>query len=394
MPKKDHKADDSADGKNDRDLSIVELTAALKKLHALADAKQDEFRSEQVLCLKKSLQAAVTLEFATIPPYLSALWSIKDERHPAAMSIREVVQEEMLHMALACNMLASLGETPKIISEVPNYPSGLPGGVHEGLTVTLMGLSKESLEGFLWIERPVEQVPSENPYKDGEFDLKKINKLYPSDNTIGEFYEQIRQGFELYLSDPQNRLTTDNQISGPLAWTVIRNMDSVDYAIKLIQDQGEGSPNTPEEKSGDLSHYYRFLEVYNKTKYKWNPDKKKLEKVGDLPWPDTLPMAKVPPGGYLQKNVSAEVWHYLDKFDRTYSKLLTLLQQAWTVGGQAYLIQAYDVMFDLEWSAKPLMAIPIPKGDGGTYGPCWRYQPEPVNKQVSRAPATGSKAQH
>jgi hypothetical protein len=87
-------------------------------------------------------------------------------------------------------------------------------------------------------------------------------------------------------------------------------------------------------------------------------------------------MAPVPPGGYQEGDVSAEVWHYLDTFDNTYSKLLDLLQSAWTVGGQASLVHAYDVMFDLEWSAKPLMDTRLPFGGGATYGPCWRYKPE------------------
>src|SRR5207244_329121 len=59
--------------------------------------------------LELALQSAVSVEFSTIPPYLSALWSIKDQMHPVAASIRDVVQEEMLHMALACNMLTALG---------------------------------------------------------------------------------------------------------------------------------------------------------------------------------------------------------------------------------------------------------------------------------------------
>ncbi len=84
-------------------------------------------------------------------PYLTALWSIKCELDPVTKSIREIVQEEMLHVALACNMLASLGEEPQIATTVPQYPSALPGGVHEGLVVLLMGLTKESLANFLWI---------------------------------------------------------------------------------------------------------------------------------------------------------------------------------------------------------------------------------------------------
>ncbi len=38
--------------------------------------------------LKESLQAAIKLEFATLPPYLAALWSIKQDSDPVAMSIR------------------------------------------------------------------------------------------------------------------------------------------------------------------------------------------------------------------------------------------------------------------------------------------------------------------
>src|SRR5262245_57028318 len=48
--------------------------------------------------LQNALQSAITLEFATLPPYLTALWSIKNETDPVAISIREVVQEEMQHM--------------------------------------------------------------------------------------------------------------------------------------------------------------------------------------------------------------------------------------------------------------------------------------------------------
>ena len=90
--------------------------------------------------LRKALQSAVTLEFATLPPYLTALWSIKDEMHPAAISIREAVQEEMQHMGYVCNMLKAIGETPRIAGNVPTYPAiGLPGDVMPDLVVEIDG---------------------------------------------------------------------------------------------------------------------------------------------------------------------------------------------------------------------------------------------------------------
>src|SRR6266436_4197622 len=127
--------------KTERTGLIKELTAQLQSFHQTgaetarrgvvqAGKPSAEKRME---CLKSALQAAITLEFATIPPYLTALWSIKDELCPVAQSIREVVHEEMLHMALACNMLASIGGKPGINRDLPSYPGPLPGGVHRGL---------------------------------------------------------------------------------------------------------------------------------------------------------------------------------------------------------------------------------------------------------------------
>src|SRR5262245_41189128 len=40
--------------------------------------------------LKEALQAAVQLEFATIPPYLCAMWSVKDTGSAAYRLIREI----------------------------------------------------------------------------------------------------------------------------------------------------------------------------------------------------------------------------------------------------------------------------------------------------------------
>ena len=76
--------------------------------------------------LKRSLAAAIKLEFATIPPYLTAMWSIRG-RDPVADTLLEIAVEEMLHMALACNMLAGLGEADGAVVErdleaIPHRP--------------------------------------------------------------------------------------------------------------------------------------------------------------------------------------------------------------------------------------------------------------------------------
>jgi rubrerythrin len=64
--------------------------------------------------LRESLQAAIELEFATVPVYLCGMWSIKDQGNPVRGTIRSVVIDEMFHMGLACNMLTTIRGTPEV----------------------------------------------------------------------------------------------------------------------------------------------------------------------------------------------------------------------------------------------------------------------------------------
>src|SRR5207248_223143 len=106
--------------------------------------------------LKKSLQAAIKLEFATLPPYLCAEWSVKSGLDPIRRSIHVIVQEEMVHLGLMSNMLTAIGGTPEInrAQALPLYPGPLPDGVHPGLTVSLRGLSTQAARMFMEIEFP------------------------------------------------------------------------------------------------------------------------------------------------------------------------------------------------------------------------------------------------
>jgi hypothetical protein len=108
--------------------------------------------------LKSALQLAIELEHATIPPYLCALLSIKQGRNrEVAGLIRSVVIEEMLHMALACNLLNAVGGAPVIDRPgfVPRYPGHLPAGLRPDLTVGLRRCSIDQIRDvFMSIELP------------------------------------------------------------------------------------------------------------------------------------------------------------------------------------------------------------------------------------------------
>ncbi|MBI4473414.1 MAG: hypothetical protein HY646_12155, partial [Acidobacteria bacterium] len=69
---------------------------------------------DSIASLRRHLQIAIELEAATIPPYLCALYSTPDgqNRHASGI-IRSVVVEEMLHIALAANVLNAIGGHPQ-----------------------------------------------------------------------------------------------------------------------------------------------------------------------------------------------------------------------------------------------------------------------------------------
>lgn len=304
--------------------------------------------------LKEALQAAVELEFATLPPYLAARWSIKNRLDQVARSLGEIIREEMLHMALACNLLVAVGGSPVLNSpdSVPMYPGPLPGGVNPDLTVSLQGLSRDALLLFMQMEYP----------ESGPIGVRNAF------GTIGEFYSEIQAAFDTV----QPPLTGTGQLSGPLGLSVITNTQQVKQAIDLIRLQGEGSATSPEEHPGDLAHYYRFAEVYHGQRFIRDPQTGKWGYTGDpIHFPEVLPMGAVPLGGYMQADVSPAVWSLLQEFDTSYTLMVNQLHAAWVSGNDDALSEAVTTMFSLRSPAVSLMKVQIP-GSVKSYGPCFR----------------------
>ncbi|MDJ0828154.1 MAG: ferritin-like protein [Rhodobacter sp.] len=344
----------------------------------LRDAIHTEVEhAHHLAVLEAGLQAAVTLEFSTLPPYLTALWSVKDNQSFVADTIREVLQEEMLHMALACNMLSGIGGAPKIKDAVPQYPGKLPMKVHPELAIGLSGLTKPAIAAFMEIERPAHQGHFLALESATELKRAEAHEHDPEqeDFTIGEFYDSLLQSFH----DANPVFTTDRQLTGPLAWFAVANLDDVTRAIDVIETQGEGSEGNPDAAVDSLAHYFRFAELYegkrltkDEASGKWSfttPIEFDLEN-------DVWPVGEAPEGGYDENSCpNDEARRLLHKFNSTYSHLIDLLDAAWrSEDGQASLWHAIDTMFSLEKYALPLMQIARP--DGKHYGPDFRYIPE------------------
>lgn len=207
--------------------------------------------------LRDALQNAIKLEHATIPPYLTAYYTLSGTSasvNYAKGLIRGIVNQEMLHMALACNILNSIGGAPNIAnpSFVPTYPSHLPMGVETSLNVHLKRYSRDLVEQtFMIIEQP--EVPLNIPIKTTAVAAKEIE-------TIGQFYasiraEIVRQGESIFTGN------ANKQVTGALGAIAVTNVSTAVAAISTIVEQGEGTPSSPAGMGNVVAHYYRFEEL-------------------------------------------------------------------------------------------------------------------------------------
>ncbi len=210
--------------------------------------------------LKQHLQTAVMLEFSTLPPYLCAYWSIHGSSDHAAhvkKFILSIVQEEMLHMAMACNILNAIGGSPVLNDPAahPVFPCPLPGHskTNNAFIVELNKCCPAAVAMFLKIELP-EQLFGEKHHHDGWC-------------TIGEFYDEIEALIKsdvLDDSDFSHGKQVGNKFN-PAKGTLyeVHNRADALNALDEIIDQGEGHSGKMYDKDHQLTHYWKFQSVYD-----------------------------------------------------------------------------------------------------------------------------------
>jgi hypothetical protein len=324
----------------------------------------------------ESLQSAIELEHATIPPYLYALYSLDPDKNGAiADIIQSVVVEEMLHMTLSSNILNALDGAPDIDRPdfIPAYPGHLPGGVQGGLEVHLAPFSigpapaPDQLQTFLDIETP------ELPLNFKEF--AAIEAV-----TIGEFYLAISKaigalGDGAFVDPPRNQIGPDLMPDA----IVVTNVATAQAAIRTIVDQGEGTRKSPLEVVGTgYAHYYRFMEIRKGHLLVATPDggpkpEDKYAYTGDPVPFDPTGVYAVPtdPGGYPAGSPQAFA---NDNFNYAYTSLLRALHALFNGdGSEAQFNRALGLMMSLKSQAKAMMSgIPNP---ALLTGPSFQYQP-------------------
>ena len=342
----------------------------------LGYTKNSQNPNIQALCtienLQEQLQEAVELEFATIPLYLTSLYSIVDGCNSEIYDIiRSVVIQEMLHMVQAANILIATGGTPIVdnASFVPRFPGRLPGCVHPNLKVYLDKLNIIHVHDvFTILEAP---------------DITRVSTPVPllSNHTIGQFYYEIENCIETLGDKIFQPEKEEKQVNWP--WTlqeeitvgtvhIVTNMATAIDGIKEIIEQGEGTdPLNPDDlDAGQLAHYYRFQEIVCGKKLINTSDDEYAYKGDDITY-DPLGVWPMRPNPGAEGIVPGTTCYIeATAFHRVFRALLRDLQTTFS-GYPKNIIKVVELMEALQIYTKRVMQVEY--NDNYTCGPVWDY---------------------
>ncbi|WP_280419910.1 ferritin-like domain-containing protein [Nocardia carnea] len=329
--------------------------------------------------LRRHLQWAIELEHATIPPYMCALYSLDPSRNAEAVQvIGSVLVEEMLHLALAANLLNAVGGKPVLDAPelLPPYPHSLPHG-DRSIQLDLLPFGPEAIELLLSIEEPASaDAPAE----------------YDGYHTIGQFYAAIEVGLRtladtlgeevVFCGDPARQLNEVHFSSGGGQMIPVHDLKSALAALAEIVTQGEGAAKT-EVWDGDkdvfhpdrdqVAHYYRIVELKEGRRFRAG-DTPQSGPTGDPIRVDSdgiLPMR--PNQRTTDYPEDSEIRRAQEEFNNSYCLLLYLLEDTFN-GSPSEIKETFGVMYALKSQAQALMKMPSGVGPT-TAGPTFEWVP-------------------
>ncbi|MBD2578378.1 ferritin-like protein [Oscillatoria sp. FACHB-1406] len=345
--------------------------------------------------LRYYLTQAMALEHATIPPYITALYSLKPGTNLEAFHIiRAVAVEEMLHLTLVANIFNAVGGNIKGVLTakdfIPVYPTYLPTGETD-FQVGLNKFSPETIKTFINIERTEEEVDESKPLIVSEPGKSKVVKIQGDESksfySIGLFYAEIiralyqlhkEMGSALFCGDPARQITPAYYYNGGGDIIPVTDLRSAIRALKVIQEQGEGARlGTIYDAERELGHYYRFQQLELGQYYVVDKDEPEQSDEPGSPsgasftvaWDDVYPLienAKL--SDYPE---GSEVYNAAREFQAAYSQFLADIEFAFD-GNPDRLIPAVGGMFRLKEQASALIRNPIPGGNGLHAAPIFR----------------------
>jgi hypothetical protein len=309
---------------------------------------------------------------STIPPYLYAAYSIKDQESEACRLIVSVVVEEMLHLALTTNLLLALGGEPDFGEGlVPGYP-GLLAHHQPDLRLELQRCTPEVVRNtFMAIERP--ETHGAGPQADAY-------------ETLGQFYLALEEALhrlsaatDLFTDHQPDRQLSDPSLYGPVVFDaagsggllLIHDLDTARRALEIIIDQGEGlgEDKWADPEHQELTHYFKFAQLAE----------------GEIPIGETWPVMNTPHA----VDLAPAIRPVADLFNAVYRLLFITMKEMFAAGsdqggaaGRLYRLMSKC----LAPIARHLVTLPI---DGEhTAGPTfefYRFRGDPSAEALSLA---------
>lgn len=370
--------------------------------------------------LQDLLQTAILIEHSTIPPYLTALYSIKDGTNAlASQIIRSVAVEEMLHLIMVCNVLNAINIQPSVNrpQNYPVYPMKLPMNVdfyigletfstnsiatfiaiespsgplvkapkydHEVGSATLFAKSAAVQEDSFWTLENIKGLIMENVHTIGEYyDMLffyivvfQITAYYKEHGTLPQRFEELNTG-GIFTGDPAKQIRPEQYYGSGGKLHAVESLAGVIAVFQEIKGQGEGADDSifdvdPSqfEEGAELAHYFRFKEVFHEHFYvdgKYEPfmDENGMMPVTTPPtgkalpvdWSAAYPMKENPKLSDYVGN--KELYAQGLEFNKTYRRLLDAIQSA-VEGNQKELEKSIMYMYALKEQAVGLMKQPL-----------------------------------
>ena len=341
---------------------------------------------EQLLAL---LGEAAEVEHNLMCCYLYAAFSLKDdvtegitpEQVEALAGWRRAIIgiaiEEMGHLALVANLTIAVGG-PANFSRL-NFPISA-GALPADMTVRLAPFSMETLDHFIYLERPegsdVEDSAhfhNENEYRRGPIEQTRLMPVAQDYPTVGAFYDQIRHLIdvlatkygeeELFVGSPETQVGP--RVTPLPGLMTIANLADAKLALDTIVEQGEGASSDHEE-----GHFARFCAV--KREYEAfldaDPGFDPARPVAENP------VSREPPTPEGKVWVRAEdAATVMDFVNALYLQMLRLLTQAFGRSGgddekRVLVVAATDLMHAVTAAATAMTRMPANESSGANAG--------------------------
>ncbi len=327
------------------------------------DPKQHCNLGDPITRLHGLLQTAMMIELSTLPPYLTALFSLKDNYNPQASSIiRSVLMEEMLHMTLAGNVLNAIGGKVNLLDPelIPSYPTALPHS-DQSFIVHLQKFSESTIKTFMRIELP------ERPHAPPEADnYHTIGQFYAGVCTILKHACELLGEENVFSGEPNKQITPELYYGGGGKVVTVYNLDTALKALDVIVAQGEG--NCDSLWDGDAAyfgqerepaHYFRFKEILCGQHYS-PTDSAQLPPSGSefcVNYAQVHNIKSDPKSQDYEAN--PELAQANTQFNGLYTELLAQLQSAFS-GHAQILKSAVATMYQMKYLAQVIMNTPYP----------------------------------